>query len=143
MELSESKKKRGQYCCAYACRNKPVAKLGGLCYKHYRRRVRERDPVYCRYNNFKGNAKKRKKDFTITLSEFRAFCNRTGYIIKKGRRGQNATIDRRCNAQGYHIWNIQLLSNSENARKGQRYNEDKDRFKDPRTREQIEDDCPF
>jgi len=94
MKTSQVKKEKGQFCCAYSCKNKPVAKLGGLCHKHYRRKVRDRDPVYCRYNNFKNNAKARNKEFSITLKEFRDFCKRTGYIIKKGMRGQNATIDR-------------------------------------------------
>ena len=118
MKISEEKKKKGRYCCAYACGNDPVAKLGGLCHKHYRRKRRELDPVYCRYNNFKTNALRRGKEFTITLDEFRKFCDRTGYIVKKGRRGKAATVDRRCNAHGYHIWNIQLLTLFQNASKG-------------------------
>lgn len=129
-KISISKKKEGRFCCAYACRNKPVKKKGGLCHKHYARKVRELDPVQSRYNQFKGNARKRNKEFTITIEEFRHFCKRTGYIITKGNRGQNATIDRRCNAHGYHLWNIQLLTNRQNARKGGGFNGD-------------EFDCPF
>lgn len=124
MRISPVKKKEGRYCCAYGCSNEPIEKKGGLCHKHYRRKQRERDPVQIRYNGFRGNAKKRGKEFNITLNEFRSFCERTGYIVKKGMRGQNATIDRRCNAQGYHIWNIQILSNSANAKKGDRFNGD-------------------
>lgn len=130
MVLSENKKERGRYCCAYACYNKPVAKKGGLCHKHYRRKRREIDPVAVRFNNFKGNAKKRRKVFTITLEEFRGFCKRTGYIIESGKRGQNATIDRRCNAHGYHIWNIQILSLTDNCKKGSGFRGD-------------DFDCPF
>ena len=117
-KISENKKKRGQQCCAYGCKNAPVLKKGGLCDKHYARKLRAKDPVYARYNQFKNNAKKRGKEFTITLEEFRDFCKRTGYIITKGRRGQNATIDRRCNAHGYHIWNIQLMYGRTNYSKG-------------------------
>lgn len=124
MKISEEKKRRGVYCCAYGCKNKPGPKLGGLCPKHYQRKIKERDPVYNRYMNFKGNAKRRGKEFSITLDQFRAFCKRTGYIVTKGRRGFNATIDRRCNAQGYHIWNIQLLSHRANSSKGSSFNGD-------------------
>lgn len=138
MVLSESKRKAGRYCCAYACKEKPVLKKGGLCHKHYRRKRREEDPVGVRYNGFKNKAKARGKEFTITLKEFRDFCQRTGYIITKGRRGQNATVDRRCNAHGYHIWNIHLMSNAENARKGNRFNGNK--FSDPN---QPDPDLPF
>lgn len=132
MVLVQSKKDKGVHCCAYGCTEKPVPKKGGLCHKHYRRKRRKKDPVYVRYNQFKGNAKKRgftannpdqSRRFTITLKEFRAFCERTGYIIDKGRRGYSATIDRRCNAHGYHIWNIQLLTHSQNCRKGNRFSE--------------------
>ena len=137
-QISQTKKKEGRYCCAYGCKNKPVKKLGGLCYKHYRRKVREKDPVYCRFNNMKSNAKRRGKEFTITLEEFRAFCERTGYIVRKGNRGMNATIDRRCNAHGYHIWNIQLLTNRQNARKGNRFNGNK--FSNPNQPEESFED---
>lgn len=122
MKISKEKKRRGVQCCAYACKSDPVAKLGGLCYKHYRRKVKERDPVYDRFTNFKNNAERRGKDFSITLEEFRKFCKRTGYIVKKGRRGYNATVDRRCNAQGYHIWNLQLLTHRANCSKGNSFN---------------------
>lgn len=118
MVLSPSKKEAGRYCCAYACRNEPIARKGGLCHKHYARRLKERDPVLDRYNNFKGNARQRGKEFSITIEEFRDFCQRTGYIIDKGKRGQNATVDRIVNARGYHIDNIQLLTNRQNASKG-------------------------
>lgn len=117
-QISQQKKTEGIYCCAYNCKKQPVYKLGGLCHMHYRRKRRDIDPIYCRYNGFKGNALKRNKEFTITLEEFRNFCTRTGYLIVKGRRGKNATIDRRCNIHGYHIWNIQLLTNVQNASKG-------------------------
>lgn len=118
MELSKTKKKAGRYCCAYACRNSPAPRKAGLCHKHYRRKRREADPVAVRFNGFKGKAKARGIAFSVTLEDFRAWCNKSGYIVVKGQRGQTATIDRRCNAHGYHIWNMQLLSNRANARKG-------------------------
>ncbi len=123
--ISEDKKKQGRFCCAYACTNKPVKKKGGLCHKHYARKRREEDPIGTRYNQFKGNAKKRHKDFTITLEQFRQFCKDTGYLIVKGRRGQHATIDRIDNSKDYHVDNIQLLTLSQNASKG------------------ASEDCPF
>jgi len=117
-KISLSKKKKGIYCSAYACNNKPIKKLGGLCHKHYWRKRKEIDPIYCRYNQFKGNAKQRGKIFLITLKQFREFCKNTGYIINKGKRGMNATIDRIDNSKGYIISNIQLLSLRQNASKG-------------------------
>lgn len=125
--ISEAKKKAGVFCCAYACNNNPVKKLGGLCYKHYWRKTRLRDPVYVRYNAFKKNALKRCKEFTITLEQFRAFCENTGYILKPGKRGKNATVDRIRNWEGYNINNIQLLTNRQNV--GKYYNHD--RYQEP------------
>jgi len=130
MKLSQAKKEKGQYCCAYSCNNKPVEKLGGLCHKHYQRKRRKTDPVGVRFSQFKVNALKRNKDFSITLEQFRIFCQETGYCIVKGRRGKNATVDRIDNKKGYHIDNIQLLTLRENVRKY--YEEDR-----------FEDDCPF
>lgn len=117
MELSENKKREGRHCCAYACRNKPVARKGGLCHKHYARRLKERDPVYARYNQFKSSATQRGKPFFVTLAQFKWFCIKNNYL-NKGQRGQNATIDRRCNLHGYYIWNMQILSLAHNASKG-------------------------
>lgn len=124
MVLSKAKKEKGLYCCAYSCNNKPVARLGGLCYKHYRRRRKELDPIAERYAQFKSKSKARGIENSVTLAEFRSFAKRTGYIHVKGRRGQNATIDRICNVHGYHLWNMQLLTNTQNARKGNRYKGD-------------------
>lgn len=115
---SQTKKKAGRFCCAYACENKPIDKKGGLCHKHFARKRREEDPVGTRYLQFKGNARTRNKVFTITPEQFNNFCEENQYIVKKGRRGQNATIDRIKNKFGYHIWNIQILTNRRNASKG-------------------------
>lgn len=115
--ISEPKKQQGIYCCAYGCKNNPCSKKQGLCHKHYKRLRAQADPVYTRYANFKNNALRRGKEFTITLGQFREFCNETGYIITKGRRGRACSIDRIDNRQGYHIWNIQLLSMADNLQK--------------------------
>ena len=129
MVISEKKKKEGKYCAAYGCKNEPCAKKGGLCHKHYARKLREKDPIQVRYSQAKQKAASRGIDFTITLEWFRGFCARTGYL-SKGYRGQSATLDRRCNIHGYHAWNIQILSNRANASKGNRFRGD-------------EFECPF
>ena len=119
--VSAIKKQQGIHCCAYGCKNKPNERKRGLCHKHYHIHRRIIDPVYDRFVNFRGNAKKRRNgvgiEFTITLQEFRDFCERTGYIVKKGMRGKNCTVDRIKNEFGYHIWNIQLINNEANIRK--------------------------
>jgi hypothetical protein len=121
MVLSQNKKDAGRSCCAIACKNKPVAKLAGLCYKHYERKRKKTDPIGARFQQFKTNAKKRNIDFSVTRKEFQMFCEKNGYLIIKGRRGQNATIDRLCNIHGYHIWNMGIKTNRQNASKGNRF----------------------
>jgi len=122
-KISEAKKKEGIYCCAHGCRQKPNYKKLMMCHKHYARHRRIVDPVYDRYFNFKNNALRRCKDFTVTLDEFRDFCKETGYIITKGMRGMKCTVDRIRNYEGYHRNNLQLLSNRANIAKYN--NEDK------------------
>lgn len=114
--VSEAKKKTGIFCAAYGCKNKPCAKKRGLCHKHYHRHRRIIDPVYNRYTDFRKHALERKKEFTITLDQFRQWCAKEGYL-QKGRRGKAATVDRIDNTKGYHIWNIQLLTNRANIMK--------------------------
>ena len=123
--ISAAKKTAGRFCCAYNCTSEPVYRKGGLCHKHYARKRRETDPIGTRYSQFKNNAGTRHKDFSITIEQFRQFCIDTGYLIVKGRRGKNSTIDRIKNEFGYHIWNIQLLTIRQNSSKG------------------CSDDCPF
>lgn len=129
-KISEAKRLKKIECCAYGCKSKPIAKKAGLCHKHYHIHRRIVDPVYDRYLNFRGNALRRKKSFEITLEQFRDFCEKTGYIIKKGMRGKNCTIDRINNNLGYSIENIQLITNKANIEKYHKI-------------DKLTDDCPF
>lgn len=116
-KISEAKRLKKLECCAYSCHGKPNDKKIGMCHKHYAIHRRIKDPVYDRYVNFKGNATRRKKPFEITLEKFREFCVKTGYIIKKGMRGRNCSVDRINNNLGYSIGNIQLLTIHKNIEK--------------------------
>jgi len=129
-KISEAKRIEKIYCCAYSCKSKPNAKKLGLCHKHYAIYRRIKDPVYDRYVNFKGNALRRGKSFEITLQEFRDWCEEKRYIVDKGMRGKNCTIDRIRNWEGYNINNIQLLTNKANIEKYHKI-------------DKLTDDCPF
>lgn len=117
MVLSSSKKSAGLYCCAYACKEKPQKKKGGLCHKHYKRKRRKLDPIGVRYNDIAQSVKVRGYKVHFTLEEFRAWCKRTRYM-SKGIRGYSATLDRLCNAHDYYLWNLRIVSNRVNAKKG-------------------------
>lgn len=116
-KISEAKKQAGVFCCAYACTNKPAPRQAGLCYKHYQRKRRLLDPIAFRYNQWRQKCKQRKKPNNVSLQQFRDFCKETGYLIVKGKRGKNATIDRPNNLQGYTLENMDLLTNMQNIRK--------------------------
>lgn len=116
-ETSIVKKEAGVFCCAHRCKSKPAARKAGLCHRHFAIKRRIADPVYDRYYNFKNSALIRNKSFNITLQEFRKFCDDTGYIIEKGKRGRRCTIDRIRNWEGYYIGNIQILTSEANVRK--------------------------
>lgn len=149
--ISPAKKKQGRYCCAYACNGKPISKLGGLCYTHYRKKRRAVDKIAERYAQWLSKCRQRKISNDVTLEQFREFCQRTGYLITKGKRGQNATIDRVRNWEGYTIDNMQLLTGRANTRKYY----DHDRYEQipsdwvppeyvaPETENEYEDELPF
>lgn len=63
-------------------------------------------------------AKKRGVPVSLTLAQFKKWCHETGYLEKRGKDPASATIDRRNHDEGYHIWNIQILSHEENSTKG-------------------------
>ena len=79
-----------------------------------------------------GNAKRRGKDFRLTLAEFELFCEQTNYLVLKGKTAKSASIDRIDHTRGYFIDNIQVLSLSDNSKK---QHTDKSVNQD--------DDCPF
>lgn len=70
----------------------------------------------------------------VSLEEFRAFCNETGYILKKGMRGKKATIDRDDVLEGYTIPNLTIMTLRANVKKW--HNEDKQRIEEKA-------ECPF
>lgn len=89
-----------------------------FCVRCRQRRWREKNPIKASYNNLKANAKKRKKPFHLTLEEFTKFAVKTEYIIKKGHTKTAYQIDRKNPYMGYFVWNIQVLTCSENISKG-------------------------
>lgn len=67
------------------------------------------------------NAKRRRKEFTLTYKQFEEFCKRTGYNINKGRNAECLSIDRIDDKKGYTIDNIQAITISENITKSNLY----------------------
>ncbi|UOQ51742.1 hypothetical protein [Hymenobacter cellulosivorans] len=70
----------------------------------------------------KQRAKQRGHEWTITLDNFRQWCEWTGYHLQTGRTADAASIDRKDAHHGYHIWNIKVLpygANSAKSRHGE------------------------
>lgn len=104
---------KGRCHVAY-CNNKAV---GAMCSTCRSRKCRQADPVRYAYNNLKANAKRRGILFTITMEQFRLFCRKVKYVGFSGRSADSYTIDRIHGDIGYHIDNIQVLTNTDNIKK--------------------------
>lgn len=100
------------------CKRKRKAKHRTVCHRCAKRKYIKKHYDKYIFNNLKQNAKRRKKDFQLTFSEFTQFCQQTGYLEKKGQSPMNFTIDRIDSSIGYTLTNIQVLTHAENSRKG-------------------------
>lgn len=83
-----------------------------------KQRWRANNPIKAAFVQLRDNAKRRRKEFTLTLEEFTSFCMATTYLDGKGRERQCLTIDRIDPSKGYTFDNIQPLTCSENTIKG-------------------------
>lgn len=97
----------------------PTRKFCGGCRA---RKSREKDPVRYAYSNLKHRANERKKEFTLTLEEFREFCVRTEYMKGKGKTIGSYNVDRIDETKGYTADNIQCLDKQKNIKKYCDYN---------------------
>jgi hypothetical protein len=114
--FKEVRRPKKGVCPAYRC-NRPVAAKKKYCHRHHAKMFKHLHFAEYTYNALKQNAKRRGKEFTLTLEEFKTFCERTGYLDLKGKKGTSASIDRIDPSKGYELGNIQVLSLSDNARK--------------------------
>lgn len=64
------------------------------------------------------SARRRKLAFSLTLTEFRKFCDDTGYLEKRGNKPESLTIDRINHDKGYHLWNIKIETHAKNSING-------------------------
>lgn len=110
------KNKRG-LCAVKYCR-KPKARRRTICHSCKHERTKRNDPIAYNYSYLKNNAKRRGKIFTISLEYFRDLCLRTGYHEAKGKKWFNMSIDRIDSSRGYEPGNLQIITVSENSRKG-------------------------
>ena len=79
------------------------------------RKARMRHPLKYAFNNVRDCARQRKVPFLLSLEEFKAFCQRTGYLTKKGREFEDLTIDRIDPSKPYQADNIRTLTWIDNS----------------------------
>lgn len=102
-------------CATKFCRRKRAPNRT-LCHRCRNKKYAQRNKIVYAFNVLKSNAKRRCKEFTLTLDEFKTFCTNTGYINNKGTTSNSMTIDRIDNSRGYSFDNIRVLTLSENVR---------------------------
>lgn len=82
------------------------------------KRYRQKHPIRAVYTSLRNNAKRRGKEFNLTLEQFEAFAVKTKLLYKRGRSKDSHTVERIDPTRGYVIDNIAMLTLSENSRKG-------------------------
>lgn len=110
-------KRKKNLCISAYCRNTPE-KGRKICSKCRKRLYKERHPERYTFTYVKNNARRRGKRWELTMEQFIDFLNETGYLFGKGRKADKLSIDRIDHRKGYSADNIQVLTVSANAIKG-------------------------
>lgn len=104
-------------CATKHCRNKAAPKKR-FCHKCRKRKAKANNPGYYFFNALQNNARRRGIAFNLTRQEFDKFCQKTGYLEKKGQNGTDLTIDRKDHRRGYEYDNLQVMTHALNSLKG-------------------------
>ncbi len=72
-------------------------------------------PELVSFYNLRKSAKRRGHDFSLTLEEFLQFAVKYDYLNKRGRHAEGFTINRIRDWEGYHVGNLEVITNSANV----------------------------
>ena len=119
-----AKHKRGG-CVTPHCRRKHRTRLYKrktthhylCCNTCYRRAYRQNYPYRYFFDNLRHRAKERGHDFTLTVDDIIKLFREAGVSPGGNKHRFGASIDRIKGEHGYHSWNVQVLTLSENSRK--------------------------
>jgi hypothetical protein len=100
---------RAGVCVHWGC-NRPARTKGRDCETCKSRKARFKDPLKYAFRNIRRSAQGRNIPFLLTLDEFQDFCQRTGYLSKKGKEFEDLTIDRIDPSKPYQADNIRALT---------------------------------
>lgn len=103
------------------------------------------NPVHAHWKRLKDRATRRKQEFTLTLEEFREFCQNTGYLDKVGNFKGAFHCDRKDPLRGYSKDNIRVLDGTENLSKGSTYDKAAHRRhrEEQAGQQELDDENPF
>lgn len=116
--------KRAGRCPVLFCRreSRPASRGGPymhrLCSMHAKQLSRLRDPAKALFYEMRSNAKRRGKEWSLTLEQFRSIVAQQDYLDNRGCTKHCLHLDRKKNHLGYHFDNIQIITCSENVAKG-------------------------
>lgn len=108
--------KQPRKCKTRFCRGKPQTGRR-RCEKCRKREWRKKNPILDRWYNLLSQARRRGIACTVTLEQFTAFCERTGYHLHSGRKSGKLSVDRIDNNGIYEIDNIQAITMLDNRLK--------------------------
>lgn len=89
-----------------------------LCGHHYKMLWRFNNPLHAAFDDLRSSARKRRKEFTLTLEQFTALVAPTRYMDEKGKERHCLHIDRIDVTLGYTFENLQVITCTENVLKG-------------------------
>lgn len=117
---AEKRKAKNGFCIEKFCRKRRPKKgkrfVGLRCSCCARRKWAEENPVKYVLANLRGNARRRGKEFSLTLEEFKKFTEKEKYFEKpRGREKLSISVDREKNEFGYHAWNIKAITIQANS----------------------------
>lgn len=98
------------------CRERQAGRKSIRCSKCSMKQWRQDHPLEARFAWVKQCAIKRQIPFKLTIEQFSAFCDETGYLTSVGVNGMS--IDRIDPDKGYEVGNIRILPYQENCRLG-------------------------
>lgn len=105
-----------EICVAYRCKNKKVG-TNRFCSKHNHRYQKHKNPMNHTFHILRSHATERGIKFSLSMEEFKDFCQETGYMDTKGKSRLSSSIDRKDPLIGYTRNNIQILELGANTSK--------------------------
>lgn len=106
-DMQPAKNKRG-LCAVRFCRGHKL-KSRRICSRCQHRRRAVNDPIGYAYEIVQTNARRRGKEFTISRAYFRELCEKTDYLLRKGRKIDSLTLDRINPSLGYVKGNVRVV----------------------------------